>query len=67
MEISRQQSPVQITIDQKQLENVEYFSSVGSMITNDARCTSAIKSRISMAKEAFSKKKNLTTSKLNIN
>ena len=37
--ISRQPSPLQIMIDQKQLENVEYFSYFGSMITNDARCT----------------------------
>jgi hypothetical protein len=54
-------------IDQKQLKNVEYFSYLGSMITNDARCTREIKSRISMAKAAFNKKKNLFTSKLDLN
>jgi hypothetical protein len=43
-------------IGQKQLENVEYFNYLGSMITNDARCTRAIKSRIAMAKAAFNKK-----------
>jgi hypothetical protein len=37
------------------------------MITNDARCTREIKSRISMAKAAFNKKKNLFTSKLDLN
>jgi hypothetical protein len=37
------------------------------MITNDARCTREIKSRIAMAKSAFSKKKNLFTSKLDLN
>jgi hypothetical protein len=54
-------------IDKKQLENVEYFNYLGSMITNDARCTREIKSRIAMAKAAFDKKKNLFTSKLDLN
>jgi hypothetical protein len=49
MRISRQQSPKQVMIDQKQLENVEYFSYFGSMITNDARCTREIKSWIAVA------------------
>jgi hypothetical protein len=49
MRISRQPSPIKITIDQKQLENEEYFNYLGSMITNDARCTREIKSRIAMA------------------
>jgi hypothetical protein len=39
MRISRQPSPIQIMINQKQLENVEYFNYLGSMITNDASCT----------------------------
>jgi hypothetical protein len=54
-------------IDQKQMEKVEYFNYLGSMITNDARCTREIKSRIAMAKTAFTKKKNLFTSKLELN
>jgi hypothetical protein len=54
-------------IDQKQLENVEYFSYLGSMITNDARCTCEIESRIAMTKAAFNKKKTLFTSKLDLN
>jgi hypothetical protein len=41
--ISRQPSPEQI-IYQKELENLEYFSYLGSTITNDARCTREIKS-----------------------
>jgi len=45
MRTSRQQSPVQIIIDRKQLDNVEYFSSLGSTITNDARCAYEIQSR----------------------
>jgi hypothetical protein len=66
MRISRQTSPIKIMTDQKQLENVEYFSYLGSMITNDARCTREIKSRIAMAEAAFNKK-TLFTSKLNLN
>ena len=37
------------------------------MLTNDGRCTREIKSRIAMAKAAFSKKKTLFTSKLDLN
>jgi hypothetical protein len=37
------------------------------MITNDARCTREIKSRIVIAKAAFNKKNNLFTSKLELN
>jgi hypothetical protein len=66
MTTSRQPSPVQIVIDQKQLENVKYFKYLGSMTTNDSRCTREIKSRIAMAKAAFNKK-TLITSKLDLN
>jgi hypothetical protein len=55
--ISRQPYSIKVKIDQKQLENVEYFNYLGSMITNDARCTREIKSRIAMAKAALNKKK----------
>jgi hypothetical protein len=44
LRISRQQSPTQVMIYQKQLETVEYFSYFDSMITNDARCIWEIKS-----------------------
>jgi hypothetical protein len=57
MRISRQPSPVTaIMIVQKQLENVECFKYLGSILTNDGRCTREIKSRITMAKAAFNKK-----------
>jgi hypothetical protein len=36
---------------------MEYFNYLGSMITNYARCTCEIKSRIAMANIAFKKKK----------
>ena len=53
-------------IDQKQLENVECFKYLGSILTNYGRCTREIKSRIVMAKAAFNKK-TLFTSKLDLN
>ena len=34
---------------------MECFKYLGSMLTNDGRCTCEIKSRIAMAKAAFSK------------
>jgi len=54
-------------IDHKQLENVECFKYLGSMLRNDGRCTCEVKSRISMAKAAFSKKKNLFISTWDLN
>jgi hypothetical protein len=63
---SREPSPVQIMTDQKQLENVEYSRYLGSMITNEARCTREIKSRIVMSKAAFNRNKTLFTSKLDL-
>jgi hypothetical protein len=51
----------------KESDNVEYFNYLGSMTTNDARCTRKIKYRIFMAKAAFSKKKSIFTSKLDLN
>ena len=66
MRISRQPSPVTIMIDQKQLENVEYFEYLGSMLTNDGRRTCEIKSRIALAKAAFNKKRALFTSILDL-
>ena len=51
-------------IDQKQLENVDSFKYMGSILTNDRRCTCEIKCRIAMAKAAFNKKRTLFTSTL---
>ena len=67
MRISRESFPVQIMIEQKQLEYVEYFNYFGSMITNDARCTREIKSKTAITKAAFNRKKNNFTSKLHLN
>jgi hypothetical protein len=69
MRVSRQPSPVQTTIDKTQLENAEYFSYLGSMITSDAKCrpTPEIKFRIAMDKATLYKNKDLFTSKFDLN
>jgi hypothetical protein len=64
MRISRQPFSVKFIIYPKQLENVESFKYLGSMLTNYGRCTCEIKSRIAMAKAACNKKKSLFASKM---
>jgi len=66
MRISRQPFPVKIMIDQKQLENVESFKYLGSILTNDGGCTCEIKCRTAMAKTACNKKRALFTSTLDL-
>ena len=46
-----------ITIDQKQLENVKSFKYLGSLLTDDGRCTCEIKSRIVMAKTVLTRRR----------
>jgi hypothetical protein len=64
MKISRQPTPLEIKMDKKPVENMEGFNYLGSMITNDIRCTLEIKTRIAMAKAAFIRNKTLFTNKL---
>jgi len=66
MRISRQPSSVEIKVDQKQPENVEYFNYLGNKISNEI-CTQEIKSRVALATAAFNKKKTLVTSNLDLN
>jgi len=66
MRISRQPYPVKIMIDQKQLQNVEFFKYLGSILTNDGRCTCEIRCRVAMAKAAFNKKRALFTGTLDL-
>jgi len=47
----------------KQLESVECFKYLDTLITNDASCTCEIKSGIAMSKAELSKDKNLCTVK----
>jgi len=67
LKISRQRFPIQIMNDQKQLDNVDYFNYLGSMITNNARCTKEIKFKIAMAKAAFNKMMIILISTLDLN
>jgi hypothetical protein len=64
--ISRQPFPVNLTIDQKQLENVESIKSLGSLLTNDGRCTYEIKSKVAMEKAVFNKKRAVFTIKIDL-
>jgi hypothetical protein len=48
------------------VENVEEFNYLGSMITNDERCTREIKTRIAMAKAVFNRNETLFTNKLDL-
>jgi hypothetical protein len=63
MKMSRKRFPKKLTIDQKQLENVDSFKYLGSMLTNYHRCTCDIKSRIARTKATFNKKRALLLAK----
>lgn len=66
MRISKREKPLRITVDNQELENVEQFKYLGSLLTKDAHCTNEIRTRIAMAKAAFNKKRTLLTSKLSL-
>jgi hypothetical protein len=67
MRISGQLSPVTIMIARKLQDNVECFKYLGSILTNDGRCTRKIKFRIGKAKAAFTMKNILFSGKLYLN
>jgi hypothetical protein len=70
MRIPRQPSTVQNVTAQKPPHNVEYFIYLGSMMTNDVRCTRGSEYRLWKAKTGFNqekKKKKLITSKTDLN
>jgi hypothetical protein len=50
----------------KQPDNVESFKYLGSILTNDGRCTCEIKCRIAMAKAAFNKMRAIFISTLDL-
>ena len=52
---------VNIRINGKSIEQVQSFKYLGSTMTEDGRCGTEIKIRIALAKEAFSKRKELLT------
>jgi hypothetical protein len=53
LRISRQPTLLQIQIHRKPIKNGEELNYLGSMITNDARCTQEIKARIAMEKSSI--------------
>jgi hypothetical protein len=53
--------------EKQQIKETRGWHITQKCITNDARCKREIKSRIGMAKTAIHKKKNLFTSKLDLN
>ena len=54
-----------ITLDDEELQQVESFKYLGSILTHDCRCTSDIKTRIALAKTFFTDMSNtLTNNKL---
>ena len=67
MRISRQLSPIQIVVDQKQAENVEYLNCFGSIIANDSKMCTRNLIQDCHAEAAFNKKKVLLTSKFYLN
>ena len=64
MRVSRSNESLQIKV--RELEEVDHFECLGSVLTRDSCCTREIKMRIAIAKEAFNRKMSLLTSKRNI-
>jgi hypothetical protein len=64
MRVSRKTGgKLNITINGNMIEQVQSFKYLGSTMTEDGRCESEVKIRIALAKEAFSKRKELLTKK----
>jgi hypothetical protein len=58
IKISMKPYPIHITTDKKQMENVEYFNNLESVITKNESCTRHTKSKAATAKAALNKKNN---------
>ncbi|KAG1701719.1 putative uncharacterized transposon-derived protein F52C9.6 [Nymphon striatum] len=54
---------IKVKLDEYQLEQVDKFIYLGQTITNDGRCEEEIKKRIAIAKNQFSRMKNVLTNK----
>ena len=55
---------VNIIIDGEKVEQVASFKYLGSIITEDGRSLNDVKARIALARDAFSKRKELLTKRL---
>ena len=60
MKVSRNGGLINIKIDGQKVEQVSKFKYLGAWITEDGRSETEIKTRIGMAKDAFSKKERFT-------
>ena len=59
MKISKNGGTMNIMIDFKKVEQVNKFKYLGAWITEDGRCETETRTTIGMAKDAFSKRKDL--------
>jgi hypothetical protein len=66
MRVSRSNKSLQIKVNNRELKQVDHFKYLESGLRRDGYCTREIKMRISIPKEAFTRKISLLTSKLNI-
>ena len=57
--------PVNITLEGQLVEQVKQFKYLGSVITEDGKCEVEVKTRIALAKTAFSRRKELLTKRMN--
>ena len=65
MRVSRKgEGDINILIEGKRIEQVAKFKYLGSLITADGRCEAEIKVRIGLAKDAYSRRKELLTKKM---
>src|SRR6478609_8922312 len=55
-----------ITVEGQSVEQVSKFRYLGSLISKDGRCLHNVKTRIGMAKDAFSKRKELLTRSIRV-
>ena len=58
---------INITLHGERIQQVSKFCYLGSWITHDGRCNVEIRSRIAMAKAAFSRRKELLTKNMSRN
>ena len=67
MRVSKKgEGDISIFIEGQRVEQVQKFKYLGSLMTADGRCEEEIKVRIGMAKDAFSKRKELLTQKMSV-
>ena len=57
---------VKILINGEEIEQVQQFRYLGSVLTEDGRCEQEIRTRIAKAKAAFNEKKTLLEGKLQL-